>query len=320
MFFGGAEDARACFQPRAPSRDEPRLGPGQEVEALLAQDAAVGPLLRLADLLDPRGVEAVAEEVAEDLVVALAEGLRELRLGDRPSGRGERVAPGDPVVAGRVDRASRRGPTARRPPLPTPIAMPPPGRRARGAGRPPSIPAAPPDSAALSYTLHRNDDGRRGAPAGGGAMKARAIATAAVLAVLLAPGWASAAEGIAGQACDRGPGRDPDGARRQPARVRRRAPSWTGPRRFTPSAIATSIEPDARIQGFIGYGVSENVELVLRGGYYKSEAVGVEAGTLTGGTLAGDPGRREDLRLLHRLRGVEPRAGCRATTSPTAAG
>ena len=117
-------------------------------------------------------------------------------------------------------------------------------------------------------------------------MKARAIATAAVLAVLLAPGWASAAEGIAGKlaiAAQVGTQTELDGnllASGESTLVDR-------PASFHSVSYRDVFGPEARIQGFIGYGVSEKVELVLRGGYYKSEAVGVEAGTLTGGTLAG---------------------------------
>ena len=117
-------------------------------------------------------------------------------------------------------------------------------------------------------------------------MKARAIATAAVLAVLLAPSWASAAEGIAGKlaiAAQVGTQTELDGnllASGESTLVDR-------PASFHSVSYRDVFASDVRIQGFIGYGVSEKVELVLRGGYYKSDGRGVEAGSLTGGTLAG---------------------------------
>ena len=103
MFGRGAEDARACFQPAPRRRREPGERPGQGLEALLAQQAAVGPLLRLAHPLDPLRRDARPEQLAQDLVVALAEGVGEVARPDRAALRGQRVPPGDPVVAGRVD-------------------------------------------------------------------------------------------------------------------------------------------------------------------------------------------------------------------------
>lgn len=114
-------------------------------------------------------------------------------------------------------------------------------------------------------------------------MKARRIATAAVLTVLLA-GVASAAEGIAGRfaiAAQVGTQSELGGdilADGQGTIADR-------PVVFESVRYKDVYEPKARYQGFLGYGVSESVEMVLRGGYYKSKGTGIKAGTLDGRDL-----------------------------------
>jgi hypothetical protein len=38
--------------------------------------------------------------------------------------------------------------------------------------------------------------------------------------------------------------------------------------------------PDLRLQGFVGYGLSERVEIIVRGTYYKADGTALEVGTL----------------------------------------
>jgi hypothetical protein len=113
-------------------------------------------------------------------------------------------------------------------------------------------------------------------------MKARAaIATAAVLVVVLGAGWASAAEGIAGRfaiAGSVGTQTELGGdllANGQGTLVGL-------PLTFESVGYRDVFGPDVRVQGFIGYGVSAKVELVLRGGWYKSAGTGVSAGSFAG--------------------------------------
>ena len=111
-------------------------------------------------------------------------------------------------------------------------------------------------------------------------MKARAaIATTAVLAVLLGAGWASAAEGIAGRfsiAGQVGTQTELGGNLLSAGRG-----TVAGlPATFHSAEYRDIYAPDVRYQGFLGYGVSTKVEMVLRGGWYKTTGTGVGAGTL----------------------------------------
>ena len=116
-------------------------------------------------------------------------------------------------------------------------------------------------------------------------MKARAaIATAAVLAVLLGAGWASAAEGIAGRfaiAAQVGTQTELGGNL-----LANGQGTIAGlPVTFQSVGYRDVYAPDVRVQGFLGYGVNQKVEIVLRGGWYKTTGTGVGAGTLNGKDL-----------------------------------
>jgi len=110
-------------------------------------------------------------------------------------------------------------------------------------------------------------------------MKARRIATAAVLTVLLGAGLASAAEGIAGRfaiAAQVGTQSEASGDLLEHAQG-----TIVGvPASFNSIEYRDVYEPDVRVQGLLGYGVSERVEMVLRGGWYKTDGTGVVAGTV----------------------------------------
>jgi hypothetical protein len=111
-------------------------------------------------------------------------------------------------------------------------------------------------------------------------MKARRIATAAVLAVLLAAGSATA-EGIEGRfaiAAQVGTQSELGGNLLQSDQG-----TVAGlPVVFTSIRYRDAYSPKVRVQGFVGYGVSESVEIVLRGGWYKSKGIGLSAGNLAG--------------------------------------
>ena len=114
-------------------------------------------------------------------------------------------------------------------------------------------------------------------------MKARRIATASVLAVLLA-GAAHAAEGVGGRIA-------------VPAQVGTQSElggdlisSGQGTlagldATFRSVKYKDVYAPKVRVQGWVGYGVADRVEIVLRGGYYKSKGTGVSAGTFAGKDL-----------------------------------
>jgi hypothetical protein len=115
-------------------------------------------------------------------------------------------------------------------------------------------------------------------------MKVRTIATAAVLAVLLGAGNAPAAEGLAGRfaiAAQVGTQSEISGdlLRSGQGTVADRAATFDAVR------YRDVYAPKVRVQGLLGYGVSDKVELVLRGGWYKSKGTGVSAGTLDGKEL-----------------------------------
>jgi len=41
-------------------------------------------------------------------------------------------------------------------------------------------------------------------------------------------------------------------------------------------------EPDVRLQGLLGYGIGERVEIIARGTYYKADGTALEVGNLDG--------------------------------------
>jgi hypothetical protein len=114
-------------------------------------------------------------------------------------------------------------------------------------------------------------------------MKARRIATASVLAVLLA-GAAHAAEGVGGRvaiAAQVGTQSELGGDLVSGGQGTLAGLDAT----FNSVKYKNVYAPKVRLQGFIGYGVANRVEIVLRGGYYKSTGTGVSAGTLAGKDL-----------------------------------
>ena len=118
MFGRGAEEARAWRQPAPRRRSNHERAPGSSVEALLAQQASVGLLLGLAHALDPLRLDPLAEQLVQDLVVALAERVREVARRHacgqrRPACRARRSSGGRPSRSG-----CRPGPRARRRPSP----------------------------------------------------------------------------------------------------------------------------------------------------------------------------------------------------------
>lgn len=79
---------------------------GKRFDALLTHVLAVEGFFGVADALDEFGGGLGAEPLAEDGVVALAEGGEELVVGDGMAFAGHGVAPGLPVVVGGVDEGS----------------------------------------------------------------------------------------------------------------------------------------------------------------------------------------------------------------------
>lgn len=123
-------------------------------------------------------------------------------------------------------------------------------------------------------------------------MRVRSFVTAAVLAVLLATGSARAEDlagkvsigaqvgtqsDIAGQLLKSGTGTLLGGQARVDAKRYR-----------------DLYKPDVRYQAFLGYGLTEKLELVARGSYYENEAVGVAAGSFNGEGLFAFLGQAED--------------------------
>ena len=97
---------------------EPLERARQELEALLAQEAPVGLLLGLAHALDPLRLDPRAEQLVQDLVVALAERVSRSRPAS-PSGRRRRACRARRSSGGRPSRSGcRPGPRARRRPSP----------------------------------------------------------------------------------------------------------------------------------------------------------------------------------------------------------
>src|SRR5262249_18410795 len=82
---------------------EPGPRAWKQVDAALAHERALAPLLAVADPLDLGGREVVAEQAPEDGVVALAERIGELSGGEVVRGRSHRLAPGDPVQRRGID-------------------------------------------------------------------------------------------------------------------------------------------------------------------------------------------------------------------------
>ncbi len=114
-------------------------------------------------------------------------------------------------------------------------------------------------------------------------MKARRVATASVLAVLVG-GAAQAAEGVGGRvavAFQAGTQSELGGDLLAAGSTTLAGRAAT----FTSVRYKDVYAPKLRLQGWIGYGVAQRVELVLRGGYYKSEGTGISAGTLDGKDL-----------------------------------
>lgn len=79
---------------------------GKRFDALLTHVLAIEGFFGVADALDKFGGGLGAEPLAEDGVVALAEGGEELVLGDGMAFARHGVAPGLPVVVGGVDEGS----------------------------------------------------------------------------------------------------------------------------------------------------------------------------------------------------------------------
>src|SRR5262249_18585931 len=82
---------------------EPGPRAWKQVDAALAHERAVAPLLAVADPLDLGGREDVAEQAPEDGGVALAERIGGLSGGEVVRGRSHRLAPGDPVQRRGID-------------------------------------------------------------------------------------------------------------------------------------------------------------------------------------------------------------------------
>jgi hypothetical protein len=114
-------------------------------------------------------------------------------------------------------------------------------------------------------------------------MKARRIATASVLVALLA-GAAHAAEGVGGRfaiAAQVGTQSELGGDLLSSGQGTLAGLDAT----FKSVKYKDLYAPDVRVQGWVGYGVSTRVEVVLRGGYYKSDGAGISAGTFAGKDL-----------------------------------
>jgi hypothetical protein len=115
-------------------------------------------------------------------------------------------------------------------------------------------------------------------------MKARSWLTATVVAALLAPG-AARAQGVEGRfsiAFQAGTLSEISGDLMK---------STQGTLVGKPVTIDSKryrdvYAPDVRLQGQLGYGVGERVEIVARGTYYKANGTAVEAGTFNGTLLA----------------------------------
>jgi hypothetical protein len=123
-------------------------------------------------------------------------------------------------------------------------------------------------------------------------MKARSFVTAAIPAVLLAAGPARG-EGLAGRVSISVQG----GTQSELSGELMRAGRGTlleRPATVVAHRYRDVYQPALRLQGAIGYGLAERFELVARGGYYRTDGAGVEAGTLNGKALFAYFGQLED--------------------------
>ncbi len=115
-------------------------------------------------------------------------------------------------------------------------------------------------------------------------MTARSFVTTATLALLLAPGVAGAQDGLAGRftvAFEIGTQSELAGDQMA---------SSQGTLIGKPVSVDSKryrdvYRPDLRLQGTVGYGLSNRVELVARGSYYNADGVGIEAGSFDGRQL-----------------------------------
>ena len=73
---------------------------------MLAQVLPIERFFGITDALDQFGRSLFAEPLPENRVVALSEGGQELFLGDRKAFAGHTIAPGLPMIFGRVDKGS----------------------------------------------------------------------------------------------------------------------------------------------------------------------------------------------------------------------
>jgi hypothetical protein len=134
---------------------------------------------------------------------------------------------------------------------------------------------------------------RRRGGAQGGRMKARLSGTAAIVTVLLASATAGAQEGIAGKisvAAEIGTESQLGGTFLQGA---------DGTLIGKPATIESKrykdvYAPDLRLQGLIGYGASNRIEVIVRGTYYKADATAVEVGSMNGNPVYAFFGQYEE--------------------------
>ena len=104
MFAGGADEATAWHQPASRNPREPLPHAGQRLDAAPTHHVAVGRFLGLSEARNLRRRDALAEIPPQDGIVALPEPRRELLVGERVPLPGQRVAPREPVVFGRIDQ------------------------------------------------------------------------------------------------------------------------------------------------------------------------------------------------------------------------
>ncbi len=112
-------------------------------------------------------------------------------------------------------------------------------------------------------------------------MKARLLLMTAILALLLAPGRAGAAEGLAGRFAISAQ----VGTQSEIAGDLTTATEGTllgNPATIQTKSYRDVYRPALRLQAVLAYGVSEHVELFARGSYYKAQKAGVEVGTYEG--------------------------------------
>src|SRR5208282_902901 len=84
----------------------PLQGSRERRNAVLAHMLPIEPFFGVTDALDQFGRSLFAEPLPENRVVALSEAGQELSVGDREAFAGHTIAPGLPMIFGRVDQGS----------------------------------------------------------------------------------------------------------------------------------------------------------------------------------------------------------------------